>query len=405
MLTSGFFPPVYLGQNSCQFDCASPAPADFSSRPSSMHAFAPSPAHYADSVTSDNPLSCDPRKLTVGTVDPTLAPDYSQLPTHQGEVAFGQDVFDRANAGYDSDSNFSNAGSSFIDVQPPVPQSMYDTFSDLASEESFGNLVYINEQNVACRSRSSSGVTSRSYSSYGEYEPQAQAQSYGIPSPSDSGASCDSHRNKRVKKEQDVKMEPAGEAEQSAAEDQQQDDQQNDASQDQSRSGSQCPEGSSSRSSPCSGSDNGTPSASANRRGRKQSLTEDLSKAFVCNLCRRRFRRQEHLKRHHRSLHTQDKPFACNECGKTFSRSDNLTQHQRTHGTGAIALNLIEPPHDLAHFGHHPSLYQNMGGAPTPDEYANYGKVMFQVSTEIPVGTNDMSDADANGKRKRKRVE
>lgn len=83
-------------------------------------------------------------------------------------------------------------------------------------------------------------------------------------------------------------------------------------------------------------------SASTNRRGRKQSLTEDPSKTFVCTLCSRRFRRQEHLKRHYRSLHTQDKPFECNECGKKFSRSDNLAQHARTHGSGAIVMGVLE---------------------------------------------------------------
>lgn len=83
-------------------------------------------------------------------------------------------------------------------------------------------------------------------------------------------------------------------------------------------------------------------SGSTNRRGRKQSLTEDPSKTFVCTLCSRRFRRQEHLKRHYRSLHTQDKPFECNECGKKFSRSDNLAQHARTHGSGAIIMGVLE---------------------------------------------------------------
>ena len=83
-------------------------------------------------------------------------------------------------------------------------------------------------------------------------------------------------------------------------------------------------------------------SGSTNRRGRKQSLTEDPSKTFVCTLCSRRFRRQEHLKRHYRSLHTHDKPFECNECGKKFSRSDNLAQHARTHGSGAIVMGVLE---------------------------------------------------------------
>lgn len=78
------------------------------------------------------------------------------------------------------------------------------------------------------------------------------------------------------------------------------------------------------------------------RRGRKQSLTDDPTKTFVCHLCNRRFRRQEHLKRHFRSLHTEDKPFSCGECGKKFSRSDNLTQHARIHGQGAILLGVLD---------------------------------------------------------------
>ena len=92
-------------------------------------------------------------------------------------------------------------------------------------------------------------------------------------------------------------------------------------------------------------SNSNTPTHSGNttsRRGRKQSLTEDPSKTFVCTLCSRRFRRQEHLKRHYRSLHTHDKPFECNECGKKFSRSDNLAQHARTHGSGAIVMGVLE---------------------------------------------------------------
>ena len=95
-----------------------------------------------------------------------------------------------------------------------------------------------------------------------------------------------------------------------------------------------------------------TPPAPINRRGRKQSLTEDPSKTFVCTLCSRRFRRQEHLKRHYRSLHTHDKPFECNECGKKFSRSDNLAQHARTHGSGAIVMEVLEHgeiPHHMAY--------------------------------------------------------
>lgn len=116
--------------------------------------------------------------------------------------------------------------------------------------------------------------------------------------------------------------------------------------------GQQAPSSTTSQSQPSSNdghtaaSDSNTPAQSSqpttSRRGRKQSLTEDPSKTFVCTLCSRRFRRQEHLKRHYRSLHTQDKPFECNECGKKFSRSDNLAQHARTHGSGAIVMGVLE---------------------------------------------------------------
>ncbi|KAK4546064.1 hypothetical protein LTR36_002201 [Oleoguttula mirabilis] len=85
-------------------------------------------------------------------------------------------------------------------------------------------------------------------------------------------------------------------------------------------------------------------SGSVSRRGRKQSLTDDPSKTFVCTLCSRRFRRQEHLKRHYRSLHTHDKPFECTDCGKKFSRSDNLSQHQRTHGAGTMVMGVLSQP-------------------------------------------------------------
>lgn len=78
---------------------------------------------------------------------------------------------------------------------------------------------------------------------------------------------------------------------------------------------------------------------SQKRRGRKQSLTEDSCKRFVCELCDSRFRRQEHLKRHYRCLHTQDKPFECKKCDKKFSRSDNLAHHYAViHCSGAVHL-------------------------------------------------------------------
>ncbi|WBW74564.1 transcription factor Hsr1 [Schizosaccharomyces osmophilus] len=52
--------------------------------------------------------------------------------------------------------------------------------------------------------------------------------------------------------------------------------------------------------------------------------------SFVCQICQKKFKRSEHLRRHIHSLHTTDKPFAC-FCGKRFSRRDNLRQHERMH--------------------------------------------------------------------------
>ena len=109
----------------------------------------------------------------------------------------------------------------------------------------------------------------------------------------------------------------------------------------------------------------------ATRRGRKQSLTDDPSKQFVCNVCNRRFRRQEHLKRHVRSLHTQEKPFECTDCGKTFSRSDNLAQHARTHGSGAIVMEVMEG-----------GSYQQHDGASSgaPAEPTVLGNFLFEAA-------------------------
>ncbi|CCD26119.2 C2H2-type zinc finger protein NDAI_0G03420 [Naumovozyma dairenensis CBS 421] len=66
-------------------------------------------------------------------------------------------------------------------------------------------------------------------------------------------------------------------------------------------------------------------------RGRKPSIVPDGSKQFLCTICSRRFRRQEHMKRHIRTIHFQERPYTCYVCEKTFSRSDNLNQHLRTH--------------------------------------------------------------------------
>ena len=141
--------------------------------------------------------------------------------------------------------------------------------------------------------------------------------------------------------------------------------------------------------------------APVNRRGRKQSLTEDPSKTFVCDICNRRFRRQEHLKRHVRSLHTHDKPFECHECGKKFSRSDNLSQHARTHGSGAIVMGVLED-------GELPDHHESASDA---ERIHKLGGILYRVAagasgsdTESP-SEGSGSDGDSGSRKKRKRSE
>lgn len=119
------------------------------------------------------------------------------------------------------------------------------------------------------------------------------------------------------------------------------------------------------------------------RRGRKQSLTDDPSKTFACTLCTRRFRRQEHLKRHYRSLHTGEKPFECPDCGKKFSRSDNLAQHARTHGSGALVMGVLTDG-DMTH--------SDM--ASYSDE--SYGAVLFEAAQQAVANASSSSDSSSS---------
>lgn len=175
-------------------------------------------------------------------------------------------------------------------------------------------------------------------------------------------------------------------------------------------------------------------SSSVSRRGRKQSLTDDPSKTFVCTLCSRRFRRQEHLKRHYRSLHTHEKPFECTDCGKKFSRSDNLSQHQRTHGAGTMVMGVLAQPNE--HQMHQSPIESVNGGEagslirpkseqhynvspPAPPQHrvspdaGELGAMLFDVTAQVggssssSVAYSDGSSPMSNGKppKKRKRDE
>ncbi|EQB50522.1 hypothetical protein CGLO_10028 [Colletotrichum gloeosporioides Cg-14] len=370
--------PVYL-QN--QVPSLSTNTSDLLST-ASCPSLSPSPSPYARSVASEQDLDfCDPRNLTVAvapnTSNPTLAPEYAAFTVSDD---FRGDV--PAKTPTSAPSNF--------DFNPAIPHGLpaFEDLSDLESEDDFVNgLVNLGDATSTTRPRACTGssVVSLGHASFIGAEEDftfdgLEASAACFPSPSASCSDDDCHQEKRrkvsIKESTPVMTSAAGSSQAASSEKQQSNTPASDAS---------------------SSSDSETPSAPlpapVNRRGRKQSLTEDPSKTFVCELCNRRFRRQEHLKRHYRSLHTQEKPFECNECGKKFSRSDNLSQHARTHGSGAIVMELDES-------GVHSFDHGMMGH---PEDYQHLGKVLFQVAAEIPGSASELSSEEDNGKKKRKR--
>lgn len=361
----------------------------------SCPSLSPSPAPYARSVSSEQGIDfCDPRNLTVsGSANSTLAPEASVTTNLvEDETRLAQP---KAESHVGSHPTF--------DFNPELPDGLpsFEDLSDLESEEDFVNsLVSLGEQKLSDvgrpRAGTGSSVVSLGHGSFiGDEDltfDQEEGFEFCVPTPPCTTASEeDSHRDKRPKKAHKKDNSCATPAVNMAAADTQSDDKH---TPDEDTADTDSNE--------ASGSESGDAPAPApvSRRGRKQSLTEDPSKTFVCELCNRRFRRQEHLKRHYRSLHTQEKPFECNECGKKFSRSDNLAQHARTHGSGAIVMNLIEEG-DVSAYDSGAAV-----SGPGADDYQTYGKVLFQIASEVPGSSSDTSeDSGEDGKKKRKRSE
>lgn len=387
----------------------------------------PSPGPYARSVTSEQDLDfCDPRNLIVTsshsssqTSSTALSIDYfPSLPTLSASdedahsFMLGDEASSKGPAEITFDFGVSHNG---------LPA--FDSFSDLDSDDEFVNglVNFPASDNVQFlgnkRQRTNSDVLSLRDNSFGEddfedFEDSEQFAVACLPSPPASGSDGDMQT---VEKDQKQKVKvldedssefdsmvrsrnftvPVNGIAGSPAQENKQEGQQQ-SSDAPSQSGS-----SETNTSNMNTSENAptAPPAPVNRRGRKQSLTEDPSKTFVCELCNRRFRRQEHLKRHYRSLHTQEKPFECHECGKKFSRSDNLSQHARTHGSGAIVMGVLED-------GELPQDHRDSGAdSGSEADIHSMGKVLFEVAAAAPGSETSESDNDSQGRKKRKRSE
>ena len=333
----------------------------------SCPSLSPSPSPVPRSVVSDTDFDfCDPRNLFVDTRHTSnITVDFPDLPT----LCSGDDEEHKLILGGDfslikQESHFSKPfESQSTSTLGSLPG--FDSFSDLDSENEFvtdlarfspsENTVYLGNKRQRLDLISFDEEEFLSEDSFEEFSDVDQFASAGLLTPPESRRSSEdsSTKMKATKKraqpkkakkttlpadlsDSDPSVKHEAHSHATGSDEQDADDQENSSTRDSTAAPSDAN---------AVGSSTDTAATSVQpvaRRGRKQSLTDDPSKTFVCTLCSRRFRRQEHLKRHYRSLHTHDKPFECNECGKKFSRSDNLSQHARTHGSGAIIMGVLE---------------------------------------------------------------
>ena len=329
----------------------------------------PSPISRSSNTNSTTDFDfCDPRHLLVDTQNSSnIAVDFPPLPTLcSGDEEDHKLILESDLSLVKQESHFSKSFESLAtSTLGGLPS--FDTFSDLDDSES--ELVTDLSQPCQLEHAAYPGTKRQrldlisfdedeflSEDSFEEFENVDQVASAGLPTPPESRRSSeDSSAKMKTNKKRGPIKKPVkkivSNAELSDSEPSVKHETHSHATGSSSDQGAAAQETSNARDSTAASESNAVASSSDNtatsvqpvaRRGRKQSLTDDPSKTFVCNLCSRRFRRQEHLKRHYRSLHTHDKPFECNECGKKFSRSDNLSQHARTHGAGAIVMGVLE---------------------------------------------------------------
>ncbi|CAK7264553.1 hypothetical protein SEPCBS119000_001055 [Sporothrix epigloea] len=424
-------------------NCASPpyAPVPIQLQPQSIKAFAaqdfatptssfssdllsvsacpslsPSPTPYARSVTSeqDNDF-CDPRNLTVSGSEGSVSPSFSAIAVAPSPPSEEEEKFSLGGEHAHTAAAASPApvASDFL-----ANLSVLEEFPDLESEDDFVNtLVNLNAEYTSASSIASADLSLRSRASSSVTTHSSECEFFASWETSHEGSET-SHPSKRQRTSSGsfhvMSTVSESDAESAAADGSEKSSEAVNNSDESSKDNVAEPSGESATPEEEDSTENATEGGASvpvptNRRGRKQSLTEDPSKIFACDLCNRRFRRQEHLKRHYRSLHTHDKPFNCHECGKKFSRSDNLAQHARTHGSGAIMMNVIDEadmmvaaaggymPHVV--YPGHPGHLMAMG-----DDYAaSMGRVLFQVAAEVPGSASEHSDGSDGQKKKRKR--
>ncbi|KAL9605153.1 MAG: hypothetical protein Q9219_000087 [cf. Caloplaca sp. 3 TL-2023] len=352
---------------------------------------------------------CDPRDLLVNSANSSFSTTISDLPAlptlglggNDHKIAFGLELNSTKTDQHFTDS-FDSLGAATLGSLAD-----FDTFSDFDSEPDFitnlsrhspaESVVYTGNKRQRLDLLSFDEEDLLSEDSCEDLEDSYGAAYASLPSPPESRRTSETESiSMKSKKRSAPKKLAATKAHDLAAAEPAQDGQSpEDGSSPQQNSGQQqtssVPQSNSESSDttaiPSSASTPAATSQPISRRGRKQSLTDDPSKQFVCTLCSRRFRRQEHLKRHYRSLHTHDKPFECNECGKKFSRSDNLSQHARTHGTGAVVMGVLEdgevPPNDKA-----PSLEDSDSGV--------LGTVLFKAAQAAAANASSSSSSGSS---------
>ncbi|ORY11192.1 hypothetical protein BCR34DRAFT_484408, partial [Clohesyomyces aquaticus] len=333
----------------------------------------PSPIPRSSYAEAENNF-CDPRNLTVATSTtdlPTLCPV-----DEEHKLVFKGEAF---NAKVESSQQNSLDFTGLPHFEPLFELDSEDDFSGLVQYSTADNTQFLGSKRQ--RTDLISFTTEDdvvSDDSFTDFEDELAA---GLLTPCDTEFNDDMSEMKAAKKQRPSKR---SRSEASDTESDYQGQEQNNGSESQSGASSQHNSGNNGTPDNAVGSssedDNAnTPVAPTSRRGRKQSLTEDPSKTFVCTLCSRRFRRQEHLKRHYRSLHTHEKPFECQDCGKKFSRSDNLSQHQRTHGTGAVVMGVLDGSEMQRPQG---DMYDNQ-------DPALLGQVLYNAAAAISSSSSD----------------